>query len=83
MDIILKNEEILDITANIKNDFLKGDRGPQGENGKNGTNGANGVDGYTPQKGIDYWNETDIAELEKHCEEYIDAHITQVIGGAY
>ena len=52
-------------------------RGPQGRDGNNG------LDGYTPQREVDYWNETDIAAIEKHCDEYIDTHITQVIGGAY
>ena len=31
--------------------------------GTNGTNGADGKDGYTPQKGVDYFTEEDVASL--------------------
>ena len=47
----------------------KGDRGetgaqgPKGEDGKDGTNGIDGKDGYTPQKGVDYFTDEDIAGL--------------------
>lgn len=45
--------------------------------------GADGQDGYTPVRGTDYWNQQDIAAMETYCDNYIDAHITQAIGGAY
>ena len=47
----------------------KGDRGetgaqgPKGADGKDGTNGIDGKDGYTPQKGVDYFTDEDIAGL--------------------
>ena len=47
----------------------KGDIGPQGERGARGATGAkgergnDGADGYTPQRGVDYWTETDKAEV--------------------
>ena len=47
----------------------KGDRGLQGEKGDTGAAGAQGIqgekgaDGYTPQKGVDYFTEEDIAGL--------------------
>ena len=50
-------------------DLLKGDRGetgaqgPKGADGKDGTNGIDGKDGYTPQKGVDYFTDEDIAGL--------------------
>lgn len=54
-----------------------------GRDGTNGTNGTNGQDGYTPQRGTDYWTSSDIATIESYCDDYIDTHITQAIGGAY
>ena len=38
----------------IESGELKGDKGDKGENGK---------DGYTPQKGVDYYTESDKAEI--------------------
>lgn len=48
-----------------------------------GDNGTNGQDGYTPVRGTDYWTAQDIADIEAHCDDYIDANITQVLGGSY
>ena len=45
--------------------------------------GTNGQDGYTPQRGTDYWTSSDISAIESYCEDYIDANITQVLGGSY
>lgn len=45
--------------------------------------GVDGQDGYTPQRGTDYWTSSDISAIESYCDDYIDAHITQAIGGAY
>ena len=42
-----------------------------------------GQDGYTPVRGTDYWTSSDIATIEAYCDSYIDAHITDAIGGAY
>ena len=47
--------------ASLKGD--KGDKGDQGEQGIQGEKGDKGDSGYTPQKGIDYYTEADIAEL--------------------
>jgi len=60
-----------------------GDPGQKGEQGNPGKDGTNGQDGYTPQRGTDYWTATDITAMETYCDNYIDAHITQAIGGAY
>jgi hypothetical protein len=38
---------------------LKGADGKDGVNGKDGTNGTNGKDGYTPVKGVDYFDGKD------------------------
>ena len=32
-------------------------------NGKDGKDGADGQDGYTPQKGTDYWTDTDKTDM--------------------
>ena len=42
-----------------------------------------GQDGYTPVRGADYWTASDIATIEAYCDNYIDANITQVLGGSY
>lgn len=41
----------------------KGDKGDTGEQGIQGVKGDNGEDGYTPQKGVDYFTNEDIASL--------------------
>lgn len=38
-------------------------KGKDGINGKDGKDGADGKDGYTPQKGVDYFTDEDIAGL--------------------
>lgn len=43
-----------------------------GTDGTNGTNGQDGQDGYTPVRGTDYWTSEDIAQIEGHCDDYID-----------
>ena len=45
--------------------------------------GTNGQDGYTPVRGTDYWTNQDIASIESYCANYIDANITQVLGGSF
>lgn len=61
----------------------QGDPGANGKDGKDGQNGVNGQDGYTPVRGTDYWTSSDIATIESYCDNYIDTHITQAIGGSY
>ena len=67
----LKGEQGIKGVKGEKGD--KGDRGetgpqgPKGANGANGTNGLNGKDGkdgHTPQKGVDYFTDEDIAGLK-------------------
>lgn len=41
----------------------KGDTGATGAQGPKGDTGADGKDGYTPQKGVDYFTASDIAEM--------------------
>ena len=60
-----------------------GQKGEQGNPGRDGTNGVDGQDGYTPQRGTDYWTASDISAIEAYCDDYIDSHITQAIGGSY
>ena len=40
-----------------------GATGPQGPKGDTGATGPQGLAGYTPQKGVDYWTETDKQEI--------------------
>lgn len=65
---------------------VNGTNGKDGKDGKDGTNGTNGVDGqdgYTPVRGTDYWTTSDISAIETYCANYIDANITQVLGGSF
>ena len=57
--------------------------GQDGRDGANGVDGQDGQDGYTPIRGTDYWTNQDIAAIESYCDNYIDANITQVLGGSY
>ena len=41
----------------------KGETGPQGIQGQKGDKGDTGAAGYTPQKGVDYFTQVDIAEI--------------------
>lgn len=45
--------------------------------------GVDGQDGYTPVRGTDYWTSSDISAIESYCANYIDANITQVLGGSF
>lgn len=51
----------------------KGDKGDPGQNGAQGPQGPKGADGKTPVRGVDYWTEADIAEIQK----YIDTKIAE------
>lgn len=53
------------------------------KNGEKGDTGDTGQNGYTPIRGTDYWTVQDIATIEAYCNSYIDAHITDAIGGEY
>lgn len=35
--------------------------------------GDKGDPGYTPQRGIDYWTDDDIALIDEHTETYVDS----------
>ena len=54
-----------DLTAEQKAS-LKGDKGDKGDPG------TNGKDGYTPQKGVDYWTDTDKQEIVQQTKDAID-----------
>lgn len=47
-----------------------------GSRGSTGPAGAAGADGYTPQRGVDYWTEADIAAIKSYVDEAI-------LGGAW
>lgn len=41
----------------------QGPQGPQGETGPQGPQGPAGADGYTPERGVDYWTDTDKQQM--------------------
>ena len=45
----------------------QGIQGEKGEKGNKGDKGDKGESGYTPQKGIDYFTQSDIEEIEQAC----------------
>lgn len=68
---------ITDVNGDHVFDVMNGAQGAQGEKGEQGAkgdSGADGKDGYTPEKGKDYWNEQDIAEIHR----YIDAQVAPI-----
>lgn len=81
------------IKTNTKYEFLtdlsgsQGMRGPQGEQGPQGIQGPqglqgaageNGKDGYTPVRGIDYWNGADKEEIKSYIDEQLLAVETEL-----
>ena len=57
----------------------KGEQGIQGVPGTDGSNGADGADGYTPVRGVDYWTNADIQQIQG----YIDGQIGGALNGTY
>lgn len=53
-----------------------GKDGAPGKDGADGAAGPAGADGYTPQRGVDYWTEADIAAIKSYVDEAI-------LGGAW
>ena len=42
---------------------IKGEKGEKGDTGEKGEDGKDGSNGYTPQKGVDYFTEADVADI--------------------
>lgn len=55
--------------GNLVIPVLKGDKGDKGEQGKQGVTGQ---DGYTPIRGIDYWNQEDKDAIKQEIYAEID-----------
>lgn len=53
----------MDITSDIKNDFLKGNKGDKGDKGD------------TPQRGTDYWTEEDMNIIQSYIEQKVQEEI--------
>lgn len=48
-----------------------GATGAKGDKGADGKDGENGADGYTPRRGVDYWTEADILEIQGYVNDAI------------
>ena len=70
MRITAENEVRIQVLSTV------GPAGPQGAAGEKGDTGPRGPAGYTPQRGADYWTESDIAQIKAYVEEAI-------LGGAW
>ena len=46
--------------------------GKDGQPGQDGKDGQDGADGYTPQKGVDYFTEADIAKIASEAADKVD-----------
>ena len=72
------NGEFENVPAIIGATGEQGIQGAVGTNGKDGINGKDGVDGkdgHTPELGVDYWTESDKAEVKIYCNSYIDSQL--------
>lgn len=49
-----------------------------GPAGPAGNDGKNGLDGYTPQRGVDYWTESDVAEIKSYVDENAGGGIAEL-----
>lgn len=58
-------------------DGKDGKDGTNGANGKDGVDGSDGQDGYTPVKGVDYWTETDKAEINADNVAFITTELAK------
>lgn len=56
-----------------------GKDGVDGKDGAPGADGQDGEDGYTPQRGVDYWTDSDIAAIHS----YIDEQLGVIENGTY
>ena len=50
--------------------------------GPQGVQGEVGPQGYTPQKGVDYWTEEDIAEINAANQAFAAEEVAKVVAGA-
>ena len=57
---------------------LKGAQGPKGDTGEQGPQGIQGEAGYTPQKGIDYFTDSDKQEISQGFVELIPTKTSQL-----
>ena len=53
-----------------------GEKGEPGPQGLQGEKGETGLAGYTPQRGTDYWTDSDIAQIKSYVDDAI-------LGGAW
>lgn len=51
--------------------------------GRHGENGVDGKDGYTPKKGVDYFTEDDMAEIQNYISQSVDSAIGEALEGDY
>lgn len=56
----------------------KGDKGDKGDKGIQGIQGEKGEPGYTPQKGVDYWNTNDKTEIETYVDQKVIEQNTEL-----
>lgn len=61
----------------------KGDKGEHGPQGEPGADGRDGADGYTPERGLDYWTDADVAAMRADNMAYINDQLGVVINGVY
>lgn len=65
MKVVGENEVRIQLQKTV------GPPGPQGPMGPQGPAGVRGPAGYTPQRGADYWTESDIAQIKKYVDDAI------------
>ncbi len=73
VDIELDEEEL---PVDVKSDALKGDKGDKGDQG---IQGVQGEPGYTPVKGVDYFTNEEIEDIEEDVEAGVITAITPTL----
>ncbi|MBM6776022.1 collagen-like protein [Collinsella tanakaei] len=65
----------------------KGEKGETGAQGPKGDTGPKGEDGYTPKRGVDYWTDADVQEIQDYVDETFvemtDEEITEIFNSVF
>lgn len=79
---IIKDELKSDLTANMIESLIPETTGKSGRDGKDGKDGRNGRDGLTPQKGKDYFTQSDINSIATQTADMVtENYMNRIVSG--
>ena len=58
----------------------KGEKGDRGEQGPQGEKGEQGEAGHTPERGVDYWTESDVEAMEEDIIAVVGQDMSGILG---